>query len=572
MESKKDMDNDISILINDLNVLFVKSPKEIILELSNFLPKNESLSTFNKIYKFIVLLYYAHNSTNLEFTNAELKKKIQEITEILIDDIIAQKSDILEYHLLELIIFCGMLVINNSKKTAMYDRHLGRLKKSAKGKKLLKLMGIYDFIIENNKTNWFDSELYYHILCKHDETNVNLTQIIDELCDNIEYDSIYEDKHNIYSKYCNKIVYEVNNYIIKYNIKFNNVILDNYELFASMHEKKHSKDKYKYMKKISNYINSVFTKNINHKLLNIDSFKIMLQSDDVKKLDLNNLFIKSIKDGYIDYTFDDIKIDYHVKKAFELIECIKDKNILDIKTFIIANDDLTIKKIMNINDLLGCCALEYIFQSDSIEILKLLREYVDLNTCIIKKKYTTRPLIVALDRLVSIDSYNFIEYMIKQGAHLNNSDSEGNTPLHCICSFTHYKHDHLLLNCARLLIESGAFINAYNENCETPLHLACKNNLTDIANLLIKYGAHINAINYNKDTPLHCACEKNAIDIVKLLVEANAEELENNSNDYPYDVAKNYYHEEIVMYLKEKKFTEASQIHSDSEPESIYFE
>jgi len=73
------------------------------------------------------------------------------------------------------------------------------------------------------------------------------------------------------------------------------------------------------------------------------------------------------------------------------------------------------------------------------------------------------------------------------------------------------------------LIKKGADVNVSYTNGNTPLMVPSYYGYTEIVQLLINEGANVNASLYNFDTALIRACRKNNIKIVKLLIDAGAD-------------------------------------------------
>ena len=139
--------------------------------------------------------------------------------------------------------------------------------------------------------------------------------------------------------------------------------------------------------------------------------------------------------------------------------------------------------------------------------------------------------------------------MIENGADINTTNKEGQTPLLAACEQGNIeiatllmkngaqinatnKGERPLLNlaCAKgnieivtLLIENGADINKVDVDGRSPLILACRNGITEVAKLLIKQGAEFQQVNREGETPLLAACEQGNIEIATLLIKNGAQ-------------------------------------------------
>jgi len=105
---------------------------------------------------------------------------------------------------------------------------------------------------------------------------------------------------------------------------------------------------------------------------------------------------------------------------------------------------------------------------------------------------------------------------IALGADVNDTDSNGHTPLHCAILFSHTE-------IAVALIEKDADVNATNQYGSTPLHLAAANGHTETALALIAAGADVDAADQYGRTPLKLAIINNLSEIVQALIAAGAD-------------------------------------------------
>lgn len=135
-----------------------------------------------------------------------------------------------------------------------------------------------------------------------------------------------------------------------------------------------------------------------------------------------------------------------------------------------------------------------------------------------------------------------IRELLDDGMDINNKDNIfGITPLHWACS----------KEMAQFLIENGADINATDTNGETPLHMASGNGQIEVVSLLIENGADVNAENSYVSTPLYRAAGNGHTDVIGLLIE-NGALIEGSGEITPLHVAVMNCHIKAVKLLIEK--------------------
>ncbi len=162
-----------------------------------------------------------------------------------------------------------------------------------------------------------------------------------------------------------------------------------------------------------------------------------------------------------------------------------------------------------------------------------------------------------------------VEALLDKGANVNAEDDKGETPLDLA---TNQDIQTLLQNTAELLevaksgniqkvnslINEGASVNATDQNGQTPLHLAAKNGHEEVVKALLNKGANVNAKDNDEQTPLNLApngdirtllidtalleaVKKGEIDKVKSLIREGADvnALDTNLNNSLYWAVKN---------------------------------
>ena len=101
------------------------------------------------------------------------------------------------------------------------------------------------------------------------------------------------------------------------------------------------------------------------------------------------------------------------------------------------------------------------------------------------------------------------------GADMNLTESQGNTPLHCLVlhPYCHYKmrdRDYYYA-IAKILIKYNAKINERNKQGNTPLHLAALNNYPKIVELLLNIGANPMTENHDRLKPIDLVPDRDAV-------------------------------------------------------------
>jgi len=107
-----------------------------------------------------------------------------------------------------------------------------------------------------------------------------------------------------------------------------------------------------------------------------------------------------------------------------------------------------------------------------------------------------------------------IEKQLQAGITVDETDMEGNTPLHVAVEAP--KNEIATVQC---LLENGSDANALNYIGATPLHYVClrKSNYRGVANILLENGAQINRQTVAGKSALHFACENTLPELVEVL-------------------------------------------------------
>ncbi|XP_028415590.1 ankyrin repeat-containing protein DDB_G0279043-like, partial [Dendronephthya gigantea] len=143
------------------------------------------------------------------------------------------------------------------------------------------------------------------------------------------------------------------------------------------------------------------------------------------------------------------------------------------------------RKQVTINE--NIAELEEIFEDDKPKRLvtteqKRASEYalIQYLSTLVKK----RNLIESFD-------FRFVEYLLENGANINNCDVIGQSPFHIVAKYWN-------IDVARFLLDHGAEIDAQDCFGRSPLHDACELNYDDMVEFLLQNGANINIQTYDQ--------------------------------------------------------------------------
>lgn len=139
-------------------------------------------------------------------------------------------------------------------------------------------------------------------------------------------------------------------------------------------------------------------------------------------------------------------------------------------------------------------------------------------------------------------NYRLVEFLIKEGARINDKDNYGRTPLLCSNEII-----------AVLLVNAGANVNVFDDKGLSPLLKFVSYNDIKVIELLIKRGAILNHQDKNGNSVLHYMAFKEYaynLDILTLLINSGADlNMQNNNGDTPLHAAASYFHIKMVKYL-----------------------
>ena len=125
-------------------------------------------------------------------------------------------------------------------------------------------------------------------------------------------------------------------------------------------------------------------------------------------------------------------------------------------------------------------------------------------------------------------------YLRNIAIHINNKNGRGETIYHVVAEFKDPKHLSYIINKCENLNETDI-------DGETPLHRASRKGNTETAKLLLEWGAEVDALNVKYETPLMYACKsKQNIDMIQLLLRYKANiNLVNGEGETPLDICRN---------------------------------
>lgn len=153
---------------------------------------------------------------------------------------------------------------------------------------------------------------------------------------------------------------------------------------------------------------------------------------------------------------------------------------------------------------------------------QLIKFGVDVNLQNVAKDGCT-PLIYATANEINKGESSYetkcnetLKLLLNNGAHVNQCNQNGSTPLYAACF-------HGLDSAVQLLLNNGANINLCRKDGITPLYIACLNGNDSTVKILITNGAEINLYNKGGSSPLSAACQNGHDSIVEVLLNNGAE-------------------------------------------------
>ena len=156
-----------------------------------------------------------------------------------------------------------------------------------------------------------------------------------------------------------------------------------------------------------------------------------------------------------------------------------------------------------------CMAIHFACMKDTENNLKILQLLLDKKPELININGSGKksPLHFA----VLYNCPKIVEFLIRKGAKINQSDKYARSPLLLSCKYGYSQ-------ITKYLIECGANIKKCDNSQNSPLHYACAFGNLECVKILLEYGADINYLNMWKNLPIEIALLKNHFGIVKYLI------------------------------------------------------
>jgi len=146
----------------------------------------------------------------------------------------------------------------------------------------------------------------------------------------------------------------------------------------------------------------------------------------------------------------------------------------------------------------------------------------------------------------TISNEELISILKNQGISLNETDNNGNSPLHVAILAGESEY-------ARSLINQGADLNTKNNLELSPLHLAAFLNDREVTNHLLQKGAEIDIKGNSGYTPLHIASELNHVSLAKdLLFMGASTRVKTDQKLTPKAIAKIQNNSEMTKLINKK--------------------
>ena len=139
-----------------------------------------------------------------------------------------------------------------------------------------------------------------------------------------------------------------------------------------------------------------------------------------------------------------------------------------------------------------------------------------------------------------------VERLLKQGADIHNTDTQGNTPLHNValqpCAIDTPDLCQMQVRFAQALLKAKADINKQNLDGDTPLALSAYGGNTELAELLVNANASFDTVNQLDNSPTLTALLTQHAAIADLLIHAGADVYKANS-----------WHINVLQYVQQQQ-------------------
>jgi len=156
-----------------------------------------------------------------------------------------------------------------------------------------------------------------------------------------------------------------------------------------------------------------------------------------------------------------------------------------------------------------CMAIHFACMKDTDNNLKILKLLLDKKPELLNINGSGKksPLHFA----VIYNCPRIVEFLVKRGAKINQSDKYVRSPLLLSCKYGYSKITKYLIDC-------GANIKKCDNSQNSPLHYACAFGNLECVKILLDHGADINCLNMWKNLPIEIALLKNHFGIVQYLI------------------------------------------------------
>jgi ankyrin repeat protein len=159
------------------------------------------------------------------------------------------------------------------------------------------------------------------------------------------------------------------------------------------------------------------------------------------------------------------------------------------------------------------------------------------------------------------DNFDFVYSLLQHGADIDAPDKNGRTALHLAAMKSYNNKVHYGTNMVLYLPEHGAKIDARDKLGKTPLHLAAERGHLEIVRKLlcgvivdkVRVAGDVHARDDNGNTALHLAAEEGHTDVVRFLLERGAKiDAVNILDETALHLASEEGHTDMVRFLLER--------------------
>ncbi|XP_051989633.1 transient receptor potential cation channel subfamily A member 1a [Xyrauchen texanus] len=155
----------------------------------------------------------------------------------------------------------------------------------------------------------------------------------------------------------------------------------------------------------------------------------------------------------------------------------------------------------------------------------------------------------------SLDNYDALGILFKQGAKLCRQNKLGHFAIHAAAFFGAKKSMEVILQKGEEVgMSIDTHINYVDKSCSSPLHLAVRGGNLEVIKLCIAYGAKIDQQQCDRSNALHFACSQGATEAVKVMMSAYHKvsdliNITDGANQTPLHKAAIFDHFELSEYL-----------------------